>query len=187
MHSNGTPVPDADSTGHPAGGTSTPDEMTTAAATGGMSIGRIALLASGGFLAVVLLPFLAGILLAAADVGRAGEIIRLIRDLFIIMLSMASILIVIALTVLIVQVASLVNLLQTEIKPLLENMQKTMTTVSGTARFVGANVAGPLIKAGGFMAGLGVFARELGGIRRALRQDEVNGRESGRRAEADER
>jgi hypothetical protein len=141
----------------------------------GPSIIRIAIIASIVFVIMTLIPFAVGVGLALSDIDRAGEFIRLIRDVFIIVLSMGSILIVIALTVLIIQIASLVNLLQTEIKPLLENLQKTMTTVSGTAKFVGANVAQPLIKAGGFMAGVAVFARELGGIRKALSRSDQNG------------
>lgn len=142
----------------------------------GPSIIKVAIIASVVFFAVVFLIFAFGVVFALSDIDRAGEFIRLIRDVFIIVLSMSFLMIVAALTVLIIQVASLANLLQTEIKPLLENLQATMNTVSGTARFVGANVAQPLIKAGGFMAGVAVFARELGGIRRALSRSDQNGK-----------
>lgn len=156
----------------------TPPPLPDSPEKGGMSIIRIAIIASIVFVIMTLIPFAVGVGLALSDIDRAGEFIRLIRDVFIIVLSMGSIMIVIALTVLIIQIASLVNLLQTEIKPLLENLQKTMTTVSGTAKFVGANVAQPLIKAGGFMAGVAVFARELGGIRKALSRSDQNGTSS---------
>lgn len=136
---------------------------------GGPSVGRIALIATLVYIGVILLFFIGGFTLAVVDIDRAAEVVRLLRDLFIIVLSMVSILIVIALAVLIVQIAGLVNLLQTEIKPLLENVQDTLKTAKGTAQFVGQNVAEPLIKVGGFMAGLAVFTRELGGIRRAIR------------------
>lgn len=139
---------------------------------GGPSIMKVAVIAAGAFFVVILLTFALAVFFATRDIDRAGEFIRLIRDVFIIVLSMSFLMIVASLTVLIIQVASLVNLLQTEIKPLLENLQATMNTVSGTARFVGANVAQPLIKAGGFMAGVAVFAREFGGIRKALSRSE---------------
>lgn len=138
---------------------------------GRWTVTRVAIIASGVFIGAVLLCFGSGFVFALTDIDRAGEFIRLIRDIFIIALSMSSILIVIALAVLILQIAGLVNLLQSEIKPLLENLQDTLNTTKGTVKFVGTNVAEPLIKAGSFVAGLTVFTRELGGIRRALRRN----------------
>lgn len=126
----------------------------------------------GVFGLIIVLIFAGGLLLAFNDVERAGNFIRVIRDLFIIVLALQSLIIVAALVILILQLAGLINILQTEIKPVLENLQATLNTAKGTIRFVGDNVAGPVVKAGGFFAGLSVFMREIGGIRRAVRHDE---------------
>jgi hypothetical protein len=120
----------------------------------------------------IVIIFAVGLLLAFNDVERAGNFIRVIRDLFIIVLALQSMVIVAALVVLILQLAGLISILQTEIKPVLENLQATLNTAKGTIRFVGDNVAAPVVKAGGFFAGLSVFMREIGGIRRAIRRDE---------------
>ena len=63
------------------------------------------------------------------------------------------------------------NLIQTETKPILDDAAAAAKIAKGTAEFVGDNVAEPIIKTGSFFAGLGVFLREVGGIRRALRRN----------------
>jgi hypothetical protein len=143
---------------------------------GRWTVKRIAIIAAIVFVVIVLLPFIVGIIVAVADIDNAGQLIQLIRDIFIVVLAMVSILIAVALAVLVVQVAGLINLLRNEIKPVLDNLQETITTTRGTVKFVGDNVAQPIIKAGGFMAGAGVFLRELGGLRRALNVNHSNGR-----------
>lgn len=140
---------------------------------GGWSITRIAVVASIVFIVLILLPFVVGIAVSLADIQNGLEIIRLIRDIFIIILSMVSIIIAVSIAVLIIQLAGLFNLLQHDIKPILEDLQATMSSARGTVKFIGDNVTEPIVRAGGFMAGLSVFIREVGGIRRALRRRET--------------
>lgn len=147
------------------------------------TVQRVMILAVVIFVILVLLPFIAGIVFAISDFQNAGEIIRLVRDIFIIVLSMVSILIALALAILVIQVAGLMNLLQTEIKPLLENLTDTANSARGTVKFVGDNVTKPLIRARGFMAGLSVFTREAGGIRRAVRSEKRDAVSTGDRDE----
>jgi hypothetical protein len=73
---------------------------------------------------------------------------------------MAFELLVIGLTVilLIIQAARLVNLFQNEIKPLLEAANETMSTLRGTATFLGDTVVQPVIKFNSYLA---VFRRML--------------------------
>lgn len=135
-----------------------------------MSFQRVMQLTGGGLVALILLIFGGGFFWLSRDPQSAGNFLRTLRDLFLIVLALQSILITLALVILILQLANLVNLLQTEIKPLLTNLQETLNTAKGSAQFVGENLAAPLIKTGGFLAGASVFIREVGGLRRAVRR-----------------
>ena len=88
-----------------------------------------------------------------------------IRDIFLIFMALESLLIGVALIVLIVQVASLINLLQNEVRPILQATNETVNTLRGTAEFLGENVVQPVIKLNGYMAGLQRVI-ELMGIKR---------------------
>ncbi len=131
---------------------------------------RYAMIAGGAVVGVILLLFIVSFIFAITNVQGAAEFFGMVRDVFIIILMLQGILIALALVVLVIQVANLVNLLQNEIKPALNNLQETLKTVKGSAQFVSESVATPLVKFGGFTAGASVFLRELGGIRRAVRR-----------------
>lgn len=77
-----------------------------------------------------------------------------IRDIFIIVVALESLVIGVALIVLIVQLASLINLLQNEVKPILNATSETVNTLRGTAEFLGENVVEPVIKLNGYLAGM---------------------------------
>lgn len=77
-----------------------------------------------------------------------------IRDIFIIVVALESLVIGVALVVLIVQVASLINLLQNEVRPILKATNDTVNNLRGTAEFLGENVVEPVIKLNGYLAGL---------------------------------
>jgi hypothetical protein len=51
-----------------------------------------------------------------------------------------------ALVILIVQLATLINLLQNEIRPILESTNETANTLRGTAVFLSENLTEPVIK-----------------------------------------
>lgn len=88
-----------------------------------------------------------------------------IRDVFIIVVALESLVIGVALIVLIVQLASLINLLQNEVRPILTATSDTVNTLRGTAEFLGENVVEPVIKLNGYLAGMQRML-ELMGIRR---------------------
>lgn len=137
------------------------------------------LLFLGAFAGLILLIFLFGIGLAVlADPGPTAERVSLLRDIFIIVMALEIIVIIVALAALIVQFARLLNLLQNEVKPILDNAQEASDTAKGTAQFIGANVTGPLVRLQSFLAGFVVFLRELGGIRRAIRPSKKRNREA---------
>jgi hypothetical protein len=77
-----------------------------------------------------------------------------IRDIFIIVVALESLVIGVALIVLVVQLASLINLLQNEVRPILQATNETVNTLRGTAEFLGENVVEPVIKLNGYLAGL---------------------------------
>jgi len=77
-----------------------------------------------------------------------------IRDVFIIVVALESLVIGVALIVLIVQLASLINLLQNEVRPILAATSETVNTLRGTVEFLGENVVEPVIKLSGYLASL---------------------------------
>ena len=77
-----------------------------------------------------------------------------IRDVFIIVVALESLVIGIALIVLIVQLASLINLLQNEVRPILHATSETVNTLRGTVEFLGEEVVEPVMKLSGYLAGL---------------------------------
>ncbi len=77
-----------------------------------------------------------------------------IRDIFIIVVALESLVIGVALIVLIVQLASLINLLQNEVRPILKATSDTVNNLRGTAEFLGENVVEPVVQLNGYLAGL---------------------------------
>jgi hypothetical protein len=121
---------------------------------------------TGVFLVVLVIGLVIAIFV---DPGNAGTWVGIIRDLFIIVLAMEGMFMGIALIVLILQLAALVNVLQNEISPIVDNVTETTSTVRGTAQFMSENLVEPVIKFGALTAGIGGVVRELFGIRRTLR------------------
>jgi hypothetical protein len=106
----------------------------------GVTIGAIILLVLLGLAIVYLLQ-------PASPTDR-------IRDVFIIVVAFESLVIGVALVILIVQLASLINLIQNEVRPILDATNETVNTLRGTAEFLGENVVEPVIKLNGYLAGL---------------------------------
>lgn len=76
------------------------------------------------------------------------------RDIFIILVSLESLVIGVALVVLLIQLASLINLLQNEVRPILYATSETVNTLRGTAQFLGESVVEPVIKLNGYLASI---------------------------------
>jgi len=77
-----------------------------------------------------------------------------IRDVFIIVVALESLVIGVALIVLVTQLASLINLLQNEVRPILKATSETVNNLRGTAEFLGENVVEPVVKLNSYLAGL---------------------------------
>jgi len=108
------------------------------------------------------------VLLAA--VGAAGyglathpQLTAVLRDLFIIVLALVTILIGLLLLVLVFQLQSLMVLLRDEIKPMLQSANQTVRTVRGTTNFVSNAVVTPMIQAASLAAAVGRTVKVLTG------------------------
>ena len=79
-----------------------------------------------------------------------------LRDIFIILMALESLLIGLALTILIIQIARLTNLLENEVKPILDSTNETISNLRGTTKFLSDNLVEPVIKLNEILA---VFQR----------------------------
>lgn len=112
--------------------------------------------------AVVLLALL---VLAVILLLRPGVPTDRIRDIFIIVVAFETLVVGVALVVLLVQLASLINLIQNEVRPILEDTSETVRTLRGTTAFLSESVVDPVIKLNGYLASM-QRVLELMGIKR---------------------
>ncbi len=91
----------------------------------------------------------------STDTGR-------VRDIFIIFMAFESLLIGFTLVILIVQLARLINLLQNEIKPIIDSTNETVSNLRGTAAFLSDNLSEPVIKLNEYLAGLAEVFKVIG-------------------------
>jgi hypothetical protein len=80
--------------------------------------------------------------------------IEAVRDVFIIALALESCLFGIVLLMMLIMIIRLVNMLEFEIKPILEKTNETVGMVRGTSTFVGQNIVKPVTKATSYAAGI---------------------------------
>jgi amino acid permease len=124
------------------------EEKNQKAAIIGITIGALVILAAMIAFAVFLLT-------------GENETTAKIRDVFIIFMALESLVIGLVLIVLVVQLARLTNLLQNEIKPILDSTNETVSTLRGTTKFLSDNLVEPVIKLNEYFAGLQSFLKLL--------------------------
>ena len=128
-----------------------------------------------GIIAVVVI-FLAGMIASLVFLFQPGTDTARIRDVFIIFMALESLFLGLALVILMIQLARLINLLQNEIKPILKSTNETVSTLRGTTAFLSNNMVQPVIKANEYMAGfrqaLTVFGLARGGSKKNKSQGE---------------
>jgi len=105
-----------------------------------------------GVVAIILVAaaFTVGVVLLAKYFP--GEL-EAIRDVFIIALALESCVFGIVLMLMLIMLVRLVNTVEFEIKPILEQTYETMGTVRGTTTFVSKNVVRPVVKVKSYVAG----------------------------------
>jgi hypothetical protein len=106
----------------------------------------------GVVVALVLVGLLVWLILWAA--GNHPAAIEAIRDIAIIALVLQTCLFGTVLVIMLVMIVRLVNMLEFEIKPILEKTNETVGMVRGTTTFVGDNVVKPVTKATAYAAGV---------------------------------
>ena len=111
------------------------------------------------------LALLAWALASSAETAAASVVV--VRDLVIIVMAAEFIVIATAVTVLIIQIARLVNLLTNEVRPLIDTATDTVKSVRGTAEFVSRHVTDPVIKTAGALGGLSKMLSDVEVLRKA--------------------
>lgn len=125
---------------------------------------------------VVLLVFLSVDAYQAAFTGTGptpgAVVVALLRDAAIVFVAFEMLLVGALMVVLILQVRSLIALLQDEIKPMMEATNDTLATVRGTTQFVSHNLVSPVMKWSSYLAGLRRVVREASGLRADVEREE---------------
>lgn len=106
----------------------------------------------GAVIGIALLALLVWFILWAADNHPAA--VEAIRDIAIIALALQVCLFGLILVIMLIMIVRLVNMLEFEIKPILEKTNETVGMVRGTTTFVGQNVVRPVTKATAYVAGV---------------------------------
>jgi hypothetical protein len=88
--------------------------------------------------------------LMKADAATAQQI----RDVFFVFIAFEFILIGATLVILALQLAVMINLIQNEIKPILDTTNEAINTIRGTASFMSDNLVEPVIKLNEYVAAL---------------------------------
>jgi hypothetical protein len=108
-------------------------------------------------LVVVILLIVGAVFLLRADNATTGRV----RDVFIIFMALESLVLGIAMIILIVQLATLINLLQNDIKPIIKSTNETVNTLRGTVTFLSDNLSEPVIVLNSYLAGIKQFMDAL--------------------------
>lgn len=124
------------------------------------------------FIVVAVILLMAALIVSIIYLMNAplGEVAR-IRDIFIIFLAIQSLLTGLALVILIVQLARLINLLQNEVKPILDSTNETVSNLRGTTVFLSDNLVEPVIKLNEYMAGITRLLFALGLTKRTTNKE----------------
>jgi tellurite resistance protein TehA-like permease len=129
------------------------EERTEAIPTAYVIIGVIVLIVLGIALA-------AGILFLASNYAPQLEAVR---DVFIIALALETCVFGVVLMLVLIMLIRLVNTVEFEIKPILEQTNETIGTVRGTTNFVSKKVINPVVKTQSYVAGVRQGIRTLFG------------------------
>ena len=77
-----------------------------------------------------------------------------IRNIFIIFLALASLLVGLTFVILMVQLARFINLLNNEVQPILKSTDETVSNLRGTTEFLSDNLVKPVIKMNEYISGI---------------------------------
>jgi len=104
---------------------------------------------------IVALLFLASFVVTFVLLMKAPSTsVAQLRDVFIIFMGLVSLFTSMVMVILIIQLARLINLLNNEVKPILESTNETVNNLRGTTVFLSENIVQPVIKLNENLAGL---------------------------------
>ncbi len=130
----------------------------------------------GIFLIILVVLFFIGlIVLGILYLTSHPDQAETIRDVFVILLALESLVVGVALVILIIQIASLINLINNDIKPVVDDTRATINIVKGTSTFIGDQLVRPVIKLNSYMAGL-VKLAELFSPRKKEKKENIQDR-----------
>jgi len=89
-----------------------------------------------------------------------------IRDIMIIFMAFEMMILGVSMVILMIQLATLINLLQNDVKPILDATNETANTLRGTALFLSNNLSEPVIRLNEYTSGLLKFIELIGLVRR---------------------
>ena len=110
----------------------------------------------------IILLLITGLVFAVIGLMQDSATTAKIRDIFLIFMAFESLIIGAAMVILVIQVASLVNLLQNEIRPILKSTSETVDTLRGTTAFLSENMVEPVIKLNSYLAGFKKLTNLMG-------------------------
>jgi len=113
----------------------------------------------GGIVFILLVVLIVFLLL------QPGVPTEAIKNVFIIFLAIEMLIVGIAVVVLAAQVATLINLLQNEVRPMLQATNETINTLRGTTEFLSENLVEPVMQLNEYLASLKRML-ELMGLKR---------------------
>ena len=108
----------------------------------------IAALISGGILFIIAICIIGWALLQPSVPTEA------IKNVFIIFLAVEMLIVGVAVVVLAVQVATLINLLQNEVRPMLQSTVETIDNLRGTTEFLSENLVEPVMQLNEYLASI---------------------------------
>jgi hypothetical protein len=102
---------------------------------------------------VILAILITGLVFLLSPNTTAVTVAR-VRDIFIIVMALESLFVGLILIVLMIQLARLINLLQNEVRPILDSTNETVSNLRGTTEFISENLVQPIIKLNEYLAGM---------------------------------
>ncbi len=119
-----------------------------------------------GVIVLTIILVVAAVLLAA-NAEQTAPVVKLVRDVLIILMALELVIVGAAIVVFLIQVARFVNLMNNEVQPILSSASDTVNAVRGTAVFLSKHVTEPVVAIAGTLGGLGRAMRDIDAIRKA--------------------
>ena len=134
------------------------------------TVQRVTIFSAISFFLIYITLLLIGLISAIIWKESAATYFDYLKNLLSISLSITSIIIITALSILIIQTAILINLLKNQIKPVTQNAKEAISTLTKTANFIQIHAVSPILQIQGFLTGLSAFLHELIQLNKLLRQ-----------------